>query len=1735
MKHMKKSIIGGSPPKKLILLAALVLLVCAFKVSSDNIRISAEDGTFEIPSKELLEKNRITTTTPSGTTVNLFDYWIHDSAEANDFNDKEAAKDAYKNGFNAGRPLVVTSSSKDAGLGNWNTAFGDTSLTEGIVQNELGISGIPVLNFTDQTVENGDISQKVYDNLEDDFYLPLSYFFDPSISPACRNAYRNVRNLFTLEENGDYSFSCHTNFAEFISDDSVSGSDGYFNVYNTWGITSGGESPDGTFAPFNKATQVFTVASDGKTITQNGILSTQNQVKGTHPSPYGKYNPDANSGGTTLADTTINHYLGMTMETSFIQPENGNVNARIKGSAEKPMYFSFSGDNDVWIFIDDILVADLGGIHSEDFVTIDFTNGSIYIGACDPDDPENVIPSLESLRNGTTECMKRTSLKEMFTAAGEEDGPLWNGNTFGDNTVHTLKFFYLERGGWDNNLSLSFNLMSIPYSEILKTDQDGNPVPGAYFDLYGIDSSGQEQLLCRSRTDDNGGLIFLTDQDELIQFDYYYKKGYKKFLLREDDPPRGYRPLDDIILYYQDGIILSENYWESGAYAAAKLNITMAASDEFCKRNNDGTPGSKIDDVSDGLLFAVPLKLHTSQETFTDDPGKLHPVRGSTLTGWTVAAETSEDKGAVLTAAKQYNMTASLNARNIYSMEIDDMPGTIQEYSVFCESKEADGNPDYLKNHARYTFAFYYVPGVSSLEAVVDPDTIVRVSEQDFTIDYSTVIYVPNTRNELTVKKFDQNGNPLYGAGFSLYQLYASTSHLGYKTTDFPDTPRLYRNPDTVNENGQYKTYDEIVGNAEAWDSLTVSEEGPNTFPTIDLESMSDPFSACLEEGLYVLYETTPPGGGYLLNKTPVYVEVTKDGVFADAGKENDGIRVGQSVRSPAPSMMHFASEGAIDSTLTYLNAVLQEGSVRYDLEQNVISRTYSEPLEGTVTYKYRYSNAENRYICYEGSSDRYVTGGDNVYLYTDRGWPKVSVTQDPGGTVQTLVLKGASETAPSVTLTFDGSAGTRQITLPAANGTLTYRLKDGETLSQIISNDRELGSSDYTIFTPTRQDLQNTDLTHLFFISTVVQIYDQGTGSMTVSKQAEDLGDADTAFVFQADGLYEEVSQIHLYRDRKSDASFTGTLNARIRRTSEDSEMQDDGFISSVHFKNGIGPVHLEPDCQIESVYMPENNTHSAYGLTPYVDTRIILDSDTSGTLEVITADVRNLSETKKYKVTFTDGIGHFSRIPDHSVLSVDGKENGFSSSSRFHTAGIAEMVTAGSIPGTHPAAFEAAGKAIVTGEPTGITETGGAHTAVFSEQNDEGDTKVLRTVFALYPGQSVTFHQLAGGSVFRVTEIGVLNNSTIDTKNLSSNWTTSCSATEGSFDEATRTGTVLIRPDVTPALSFLNTPASGNLMISKKVLVPEGESPSSGKQFTFTITAKNKDTPLTGEYNCIGSTVEGSGVKPPEDTTLIFQNGIASFSLCHGQAVTICGLPKDTSCTVEENPEDGYLSKQNRFEITIPPNTTVKAAFENVCSGSVTITKRDGAGSYLTGAGFTLYEYDENGNYTEKNKIAGETFVQLCRKVSCTENDPGVTFDSAHGRITVDGTSYILHRIGEESGTTHFYYYRPLAEGEDSSGKDIEAVAIFTNLDPFKKYTIIETTVPDDYNDLGLFDGKNHDGISLPADGIYDLTYVVENHKKFHLPSAGAGGIALSVMLGVILLAAGCTILSRRKTIKM
>ena len=156
--------------------------------------------------------------------------------------------------------------------------------------------------------------------------------------------------------------------------------------------------------------------------------------------------------------------VNMGFGTEFTIPFTLSKDGKING---QDITFNFTGDDDVWVFIDDYLVLDMGGAHRMASGTIDFAKKNVIVERAFTPDKSTTA----AWKDGATRA-NQTSTESLKTFADIETD---NRKTFADimaddSKVHTLKMFYMERGMIDSNMSVSFNFSPIPSGLTLSKD-----------------------------------------------------------------------------------------------------------------------------------------------------------------------------------------------------------------------------------------------------------------------------------------------------------------------------------------------------------------------------------------------------------------------------------------------------------------------------------------------------------------------------------------------------------------------------------------------------------------------------------------------------------------------------------------------------------------------------------------------------------------------------------------------------------------------------------------------------------------------------------------------------------------------------------------------------------------------------------------------------------------------------------------------------------------------------------------------------------------------------------------------------------------------------------------------------------------------------------------------------------------------------------------------------------------
>lgn len=413
--------------------------------------------------------------------------------------------------------------------------------------------------------------------------LTCFYHRGESLFPIFDERGTAVNHLFIkdiYEQTGYYEYSSFDNYAYL-------GENADFTVYEQLGsINNGGkEYQRGNFFPYNAIVS-------GQLSRNKNLYDWQgNRLEGTDR--YGE--------SLYLPTQSINYGFTMYMETDFLQPKDGK--AEFKGTSDD-MVYEFIGDDDLWVFIDDVLVLDIGGSHPARYGYINFATGEVYV---------------DKVLGGTTAGwhVQETTIKDMFWEAKRfPNGDSWtnyndsevkqffDGDTFSDYSMHTLKMFYTERGGGASDLKIRFNLQTIPdgaievSKELSNTDKEKYADVKFAFQVYAQGING---------TDDDGNQIYSEEIDKYVRLNGAVNKAtgepveFKRvniggeeysdvFYLKPGETAR-FSGLQDNRKYYVKELGVSPDYYD-------KISVNGTVIKNF---GDDGTQTSEIQNIDSGI------------------------------------------------------------------------------------------------------------------------------------------------------------------------------------------------------------------------------------------------------------------------------------------------------------------------------------------------------------------------------------------------------------------------------------------------------------------------------------------------------------------------------------------------------------------------------------------------------------------------------------------------------------------------------------------------------------------------------------------------------------------------------------------------------------------------------------------------------------------------------------------------------------------------------------------------------------------------------------------------------------------------------------------------------------------------------------------------------------------------------------------------------------------------------
>lgn len=203
----------------------------------------------------------------------------------------------------------------------------------------------------------------------------------------------------------------------------------------------------------------------------------------------------------------VNYWFGMRMDVDFYQGKDGTFQ-------DEDMIFKFSGDDDVWIFIDEKLAMDLGGTHGAVSGEINFATGEVkqyldwngnHYENLTEGDRKYTTTLYEEFKNayreqGEDESGIEATLNSIFETYTKDEKTYHRLKSY---TPHQLSFFYMERGSSVANCSIDFNLPVVPDQSLTVTKllkDEGGAVPDETLYKFKVLKKNSEELFIAAGT-----------------------------------------------------------------------------------------------------------------------------------------------------------------------------------------------------------------------------------------------------------------------------------------------------------------------------------------------------------------------------------------------------------------------------------------------------------------------------------------------------------------------------------------------------------------------------------------------------------------------------------------------------------------------------------------------------------------------------------------------------------------------------------------------------------------------------------------------------------------------------------------------------------------------------------------------------------------------------------------------------------------------------------------------------------------------------------------------------------------------------------------------------------------------------------------------------------------------------------------------------------------------------------
>lgn len=556
---------------------------------------------------------------------------------------------------------------------------------QGIVNKQLGTDGYPTISGSNHS---------------------LAYLFNLNeygTEADTKEIFSDVNHLLQKTDN-TYHFNSDEWYAYY---DKNQGNGGDFEVLNgTFQVGNSGGSNDGSQSDINVGFFPFDAYDESHKEVE---AKNSWDKKGQANAPY-----------------CYNHHFGMTMEAEFQIPKN----------TSEDIVFKYSGDDDMWVFVDGILALDVGGIHEPVYGEINFTTGATKVQ--------------DNFENGSPKYLT-DNLSNVFAAQGKTWDPY---------AEHEIKIFYLERGASFSNLMMEFNIPVAKSVFVSKEVDDGSALDPSYkaesFDyvLYGETAVG------------TGQYAPLTEYEYFINDSTTAEKTATDgtFSLTSGETAM-FRGLDSALRYY---VVEKKSSLDPDIFSSVTLNGTTRAIDDNL---TDDVWKTQVQKLSDNNVFDFTNKVREEQTDLDVEKAWVDNLKSHSNMKAQFRIQREDEEGNVDYVVIDGKRTYTLKEANNWTMHFDDLITRYGDHTYQYEIIEVNVPNGYTPSYTSST-----QPDGSLKTTVTNTDSskveihvekqwfdtdgnVMDVPPQDIKVQLyrdDTPYTLPTATTTLTIKTFDK-------------------------------------------------------------------------------------------------------------------------------------------------------------------------------------------------------------------------------------------------------------------------------------------------------------------------------------------------------------------------------------------------------------------------------------------------------------------------------------------------------------------------------------------------------------------------------------------------------------------------------------------------------------------------------------------------------------------------------------------------------------------------------------------------------------------------------------------------------------------------------------------------------------------------------------------------------------------------------------------------------------------